>query len=126
MGQRCRPLSNGRSADSAACGKAPRPVLCDRAVHHGILGFAGRVVAREGPVGELAGGEGAVVGMFGWDGVGGGVGHGSFLEGRFQAASNIGRRHGNQILRQPDFLRVLVDDRAVGDAQFVCRQRVAQ
>ena len=84
------------------------------------------MVAREGPVGELAGDEGAVVEMFGWDGVGGGVGHGSFLEGRFQAASNIGRRHGNQILRQPDFLRVLVDDRAVGDAQFVCRQRVAQ
>ena len=48
------------------------------------------------------------------------------VQAAFQVASNIGRRHGNQILRQPDFLRVLVDDRAVGDAQFVCRQRVAQ
>ena len=52
------------------------------------------MVAREGPVGELAGDEGAVVEMFGWDGVGGGVGHGVFLEGRFQAASNIGWSRG--------------------------------
>ena len=68
MDQRCRPSGNGRGADSAACGKVPRPVLGDRAVHHGILGFAGRVIAREGPVGELAGDKDAVVEMFGWDG----------------------------------------------------------
>ena len=72
MGQRCRPLGNGRGADSAACGKTPRTVLGDRAVHHGILGFAGRVIARECPISQYAGGEGVVVGMFGWDGVGGG------------------------------------------------------
>ena len=57
MGQRCRPLGNGRGADSAARGKASRTILGDRAVHHGILGFTGRVVvACEGPVGEHAGG----------------------------------------------------------------------
>ena len=63
MGQRCRPSGNGRSADSAACGKAPRPVLGDRAVHHGILGFAGRVVAREGPISQHASGYCTVLDM---------------------------------------------------------------
>ena len=88
MGQRCRPSDNGRGADSAARGKASRTILGDCAVHHGILGFAGRVVARECPVGELAGDKGAVVEMFGWDGVGGGVGHGSFLECRYGGILN--------------------------------------
>ena len=84
MGQRCHPLSNGRSADSAARGKASRTILGDRAVHHGILGFAGRVVAREGPVGELAGDEGAVVEMFGWDGLAGVLGMVHSLKGGFR------------------------------------------
>ena len=48
---RRRPFGNGRSADSVAYGKAPRTVLSDRAIHHGIFGFAGRVVARECPIG---------------------------------------------------------------------------
>ena len=63
IGQRCRPLNNGRGADSAACSKAPRPILGDRAVHHGILGFTGRVVAREGPISQHASGYCTVVDM---------------------------------------------------------------
>ena len=63
MDQRCRPSGNGRGADSAACGKVPRPILGDRAVHHGILGFTGRVVAREGPISQHASGYCTAVDM---------------------------------------------------------------
>ena len=63
IGQRCHPSGNGRGADSAACGKASRPVLGDRAVYHGILGFFGRVVAGEGPISQHASGYCTVVDM---------------------------------------------------------------
>lgn len=80
MGQRCRPSGNGRSADSAACGKASRPVLGDRAVHHSILGFTGRVVAREGPTSQYASGYRTVVDMCLLDDMSGGVWHGFIPE----------------------------------------------
>lgn len=63
MCQRCRPSGNGRGADSAARGKASRTILGDRAVHHGILGFAGRVVAGEGPISQHTSGYCTVVDM---------------------------------------------------------------